>query len=51
VQRLLALGATYADVGQREVGWVVLADPEGMSLRPGAARDRILSCLATGYVN
>lgn len=29
VQRLLALGATRADVGQREVGWVVLADPEG----------------------
>lgn len=29
VQRLLALGASHVDVGQRDVGWVVLADPEG----------------------
>jgi hypothetical protein len=29
VQRLLALGATRADVGQGEQPWVVLADPEG----------------------
>jgi hypothetical protein len=29
VQRLLALGATRADVGQGEQSWVVLADPEG----------------------
>jgi len=29
VERLLALGATRADVGQGEQGWVVLADPEG----------------------
>ena len=29
VERLLALGATPADVGQGEVPWVVLADPEG----------------------
>jgi catechol 2,3-dioxygenase-like lactoylglutathione lyase family enzyme len=29
VDRLLALGATHADVGQGEVSWVVLADPEG----------------------
>lgn len=29
VQRLLALGATHADVGQGEQTWVVLADPEG----------------------
>ncbi len=30
VDRLLALGATRADVGQREdASWVVLADPEG----------------------
>lgn len=29
VQRLLALGATRADIGQDEVSWVVLADPEG----------------------
>jgi hypothetical protein len=29
VDRLLALGATKADVGQEEQTWVVLADPEG----------------------
>ena len=30
VERLLALGATHADVGQTgEESWVVLADPEG----------------------
>ena len=29
VQRLVTLGATHVDVGQRDVGWVVLADPEG----------------------
>ncbi len=30
VDRLLALGATRVDVGQRaDVSWVVLADPEG----------------------
>jgi hypothetical protein len=29
VHRLLGLGATLADVGQGEVPWVVLADPEG----------------------
>jgi len=30
LQRLLALGATYADVGQpADASWVVLADPEG----------------------
>jgi predicted enzyme related to lactoylglutathione lyase len=29
VQRLLALGARPADVGQGDVPWVVLADPEG----------------------
>ena len=42
VERLLALGATHADVGQTgEESWVVLADPEGnefcvlRSLAPG----------------
>ncbi|WP_354638600.1 VOC family protein [Kitasatospora camelliae] len=40
VDRLLALGARRADVGQGEVSWVVLADPEGnefcvLSSRPG----------------
>lgn len=29
VARLLALGATRADIGQGEQRWVVLADPEG----------------------
>ena len=29
VERLLALGAARADVGQGEEPWVVLADPEG----------------------
>ena len=29
VDRLLGLGARHADVGQGDVSWVVLADPEG----------------------
>ena len=29
VERLLGLGASHADVGQGEVPWVVLADPDG----------------------
>ena len=29
VERILALGATRADIGQGEQAWVVLADPEG----------------------
>ena len=29
VERLLAMGATRADVGQGAESWVVLADPEG----------------------
>lgn len=29
VERLVNLGATYADVGQAEETWLVLADPEG----------------------
>src|SRR5215510_1201927 len=29
VERLRGLGATPADIGQGEVPWVVLADPEG----------------------
>ncbi|CAM5285107.1 VOC family protein [Streptomyces aurantiogriseus] len=29
VERLLALGARHADVGQGEQTWVTLADPEG----------------------
>ncbi|WP_017584799.1 VOC family protein [Nocardiopsis ganjiahuensis] len=29
VRRLLALGASHADVGQGDASWVTLADPEG----------------------
>ena len=29
VERLLALGARRADIGQGKVSWVVMADPEG----------------------
>jgi predicted enzyme related to lactoylglutathione lyase len=29
LERLLALGATRVDIGQRDVPWFVLADPEG----------------------
>jgi hypothetical protein len=29
VERLVSLGATRIDIGQGEVGWVVMADPEG----------------------
>lgn len=29
MRRLLALGASHVDIGQRDVGWEVLADPEG----------------------
>ncbi len=32
VERIIALGATRADVGQGEQTWVVLADPEGNEL-------------------
>ena len=29
VERILALGASHADIGQGDESWVVLADPEG----------------------
>jgi catechol 2,3-dioxygenase-like lactoylglutathione lyase family enzyme len=29
VERILALGARHVDIGQGDVRWVVLADPEG----------------------
>lgn len=32
VERLLALGATRVDIGQGDVSWVVLADPDGNEL-------------------
>jgi predicted enzyme related to lactoylglutathione lyase len=40
VARLLAAGATRADVGQGDVPWVVLADPEGNELCVLDPRDR-----------
>jgi hypothetical protein len=39
VARLERLGATRADIGQKDVSWVVMADPEGNEfcvLREGA---------------
>jgi hypothetical protein len=38
VDRLLRMGATHADIGQRDVPWVVLADPEGNEFCVLAAR-------------
>jgi predicted enzyme related to lactoylglutathione lyase len=47
VERVVALGAKPVDIGQRDVSWVVLADPEGNEFcilrstvhpEPGAAR-------------
>ena len=38
VARLVALGATHADVGQGDESWVVLADPEGNEFCVLAAR-------------
>jgi hypothetical protein len=29
IERLIALGASRVDIGQGDVSWVVLADPEG----------------------
>ena len=29
VDRLVSLGATHLDIGQGDVSWVVLADPDG----------------------
>jgi hypothetical protein len=40
VERLLELGATHADIGQEDVSWVVLADPEGNELCVNAPSDR-----------
>ncbi|MGZ4797911.1 MAG: VOC family protein [Acidimicrobiia bacterium] len=40
VERLLAAGATSVDVGQRDIPWVVLADPEGNELCVLEPRER-----------
>ncbi|MGL5911181.1 MAG: VOC family protein, partial [Phycicoccus sp.] len=50
VERVLALGASHLDIGQRDVPWVVLADPEGnpfcvMEARPEYAVSGPLSSL------
>lgn len=50
VTRLLALGARPADIGRRDVPWVVLADPEGnpfrvLEPRPGHATTGPLAAL------
>ena len=40
IERLLALGARHVDIGQGDVTWVVMADPEGNEfcvLRPRPA--------------
>jgi predicted enzyme related to lactoylglutathione lyase len=29
VERLVDMGARHVDIGQHDVGWVILADPEG----------------------
>jgi catechol 2,3-dioxygenase-like lactoylglutathione lyase family enzyme len=39
VGRLVGLGATRVDVGQQDVPWVVLADPEGNEFCVLTARD------------
>jgi predicted enzyme related to lactoylglutathione lyase len=38
VDRLLSLGATRTEIGQGEVGWVALADPDGNEFRVVRAR-------------
>ena len=50
VERALSLGASHLDIGQRDVPWVVLADPEGnpfcvMEARPEYAVSGPLSSL------
>ena len=40
VERLLALGATRANIGQGEQSWVVLTDPEGNEFCVLGSRDR-----------
>jgi predicted enzyme related to lactoylglutathione lyase len=40
VERLVDMGARRADIGQRDVSWVVLADPEGNEFCVLAAKKR-----------
>src|SRR5215210_6785779 len=41
VERLVAAGATRVDIGQGDVPWVVLADPEGNELCVLDPRDEL----------
>lgn len=49
VERLLTLGASRADIGQRDVEWVVMADPEGNEFcvmpTPSATTSLLAICL------
>ena len=40
VDRLVSLGATRIDIGQGEVSWVVVADPDGHEFCVLAPRER-----------
>ena len=40
VERLLGIGATHVDIGQSDVPWIVLADPEGNEFCVLEPRDR-----------
>ncbi len=39
VERIIALGATHADIGQGDETWIVLADPEGNEFCVLSARE------------
>jgi predicted enzyme related to lactoylglutathione lyase len=39
VERLVDMGARHVDIGQSDVGWVVLADPEGNEFCVLSSRD------------
>jgi predicted enzyme related to lactoylglutathione lyase len=39
VERLVGIGASVVDIGQGDVGWVVLADPEGNEFCVLSARE------------
>lgn len=41
VARLESLGATRADIGQKDVSWVVMADPEGNEFCVLSPRDDV----------
>jgi hypothetical protein len=53
VARLLGLGATRADIGQGDVPWDVLADPEGneFCVLPGADSDDHLAAICLDSAN